>query len=186
MPAATAPDADLPIALRLQGVDRLFHTLDPAPFREGDLAAEAEDYIIAWAGDLPADRPLTILVRLPAAELDKPLARAVPEAVPGHFARRALAETRAIRDLFHSGRIALAIGLAILAACLLLVWQTEKVLPESTAMHVVREGLTIVGWVALWRPAEIFLYDWLPLARRRRLYRRLAAARVVLEADPPG
>ena len=38
------------------------------------------------------------------------------------------------------------------------------------------------GWVANWKPIEIFLYDWWPLARRRDLYRRLAAARVEVRA----
>ena len=33
-------------------------------------------------------------------------------------------------------------------------------------------------WVVIWRPIEIFLYDWIPLVRRRKLYRRLAASKV--------
>ncbi len=41
-----------------------------------------------------------------------------------------------------------------------------------------REGLIILGWVANWRPLEIFLYEWLPLARQQRLYRRLSEARI--------
>ena len=40
------------------------------------------------------------------------------------------------------------------------------------------EGLIILGWVANWRPIEIFLYDWWPLAQRRQLYLRLAEAKV--------
>ena len=36
------------------------------------------------------------------------------------------------------------------------------------------EGLLILGWVAMWRPIEVLLYDWWPLARRRTLLRRLA------------
>ena len=47
------------------------------------------------------------------------------------------------------------------------------------------EGLIILGWVANWRPVEIFLYDWWPIARRRRLYRRLAGARVQVVAETP-
>ena len=33
------------------------------------------------------------------------------------------------------------------------------------------ESLILLAWVANWRPIEIFLYDWLPLLRRRNLYR---------------
>jgi hypothetical protein len=36
--------------------------------------------------------------------------------------------------------------------------------------EIAEEGLLIVGWVAMWRPLEIFLYDWRPIWRRCRLY----------------
>jgi hypothetical protein len=49
--------------------------------------------------------------------------------------------------------------------------------------QIVQEGLIIVGWVANWRPIEIFLYDWWPIVRRRRLYRRLASATVEVRRD---
>jgi hypothetical protein len=56
-------------------------------------------------------------------------------------------------------------------------------MPGSSISGVVGEGLVIVGWVANWRPIEIFLYEWWPMSRRRRLYERLAIAE--LEIVPP-
>ena len=47
---------------------------------------------------------------------------------------------------------------------------------------MVEESLIIVGWVANWRPIEIYLYDWWPIVRRIRLYRRIAAAHVRVKA----
>jgi len=41
--------------------------------------------------------------------------------------------------------------------------------------EVFRESLLIGGWVAMWRPLEIFLYDWWPIRAEVRLYDRLAA-----------
>jgi len=38
----------------------------------------------------------------------------------------------------------------------------------------VRESLTIAGWVAMWRPMQIYLYDWWPLLRRSRIYAKLS------------
>jgi hypothetical protein len=46
----------------------------------------------------------------------------------------------------------------------------------------VQESLIIVGWVANWRPIEIYLYDWWPIRRRRRLLARIAAAPVIVRA----
>jgi hypothetical protein len=50
-----------------------------------------------------------------------------------------------------------------------------------------REGFVIGGWVAMWRPLEIFLYDWWPIVVQRRLYERLSGLDVrVLPARANG
>jgi hypothetical protein len=50
----------------------------------------------------------------------------------------------------------------------------KSVLGNGEISRFLDEGLLILGWVANWRPIEIFFDDWWPLARRRRLFRRLA------------
>ena len=49
---------------------------------------------------------------------------------------------------------------------------------------VIQESLLIGGWVAMWRPLEVFLYDWWPIRREARLYDRLSEmpVRIVQEA----
>ena len=47
-------------------------------------------------------------------------------------------------------------------------------------LKILRESLTIGGWVAMWRPMQIFLYEWWPLARRGRIYRNLSHAEVAV------
>lgn len=37
-----------------------------------------------------------------------------------------------------------------------------------------RESLTIGSWVSMWRPLEVFLYDWWPIRKEARLSDRLA------------
>jgi hypothetical protein len=34
---------------------------------------------------------------------------------------------------------------------------------------VLRENLLVGGWVAMWRPIEIFLYDWWPILTEDKL-----------------
>lgn len=165
-----------PIELRLASVAQLFHTLDPTPFREGDLAAEAEAYILAWARDLAGDTPIRIVIHLPGDAAGADLGGAIRT----FFGLRAEGETRALAELFRDGWAALLIGLAVLSACVLAAWQLARADGEGPLRSVLREGLVIFGWVAMWRPAQIFLYDWLPITRRRRLFRRLAAAEVTV------
>lgn len=70
-------------------------------------------------------------------------------------------------------RAGLAIGLVFLVACIAL----RRALianPLLVDQSILDEGLLILGWVAMWRPIEVLLYDWWPLTRRRAVLRRLA------------
>jgi hypothetical protein len=49
-----------------------------------------------------------------------------------------------------------------------------------TSAEIVKESFTIGGWVAMWRPLEIYLYDWWPLRDEWRLLERLARMKVTL------
>lgn len=171
------PNGRAVIELRLRDGAQLFNTLDPFPFREGDIAREAEDYIVDWARDLPKDEPIAIVVHL---ERPDSASKSVPDlarAIAGWFAARAKAENHALHELFRDGRLAFAIGFVGLAACLFLSWLLTQS-HEGPFARVFQESLIIIGWVVIWRPAEMFLYDWVPILRRRKLYRRLAEATV--------
>ena len=48
---------------------------------------------------------------------------------------------------------------------------------------VLSEIILIGGWVALWRPLEIFMYDWWPIRADARLFDRLAAMPVCIAPD---
>jgi len=173
------------IELRLQEISQLFHTLDPSPFRESDLALEAEDYIVGCVQELPKTQAIEIVIHLPASEAARHPASDVGRAITHYFRYRARAESNELRELFRNGRIALLIGIAILSACLLLAWQVSLNFGERPISRIVEESSVIFGWVAIWRPAEIFLYGWLPHVRRRALFRRLADAVVTLRSDSP-
>ena len=110
--------------------------------------------------------------------------RAVPRAVMRDplFRYRMQASMRELRELLRIGWRALMIGVAVLIGCLVASQIVAKAFPGATWARVLEESLIIVGWVANWRPIEIYLYDWWPIARRIRLYRRIAAAHVRVKA----
>jgi hypothetical protein len=179
-------EADSPaIEIGIERLPQLFHTLDPFPFKERDLDRDVEEYIVDWARELPRNRPLTILVHLPQAEAETPAAGELESALSHFFAYRAQVIERDIKELFRVGRWSLMVGLAVLGFCLA-AGNFVSALGSGYLGRYLGEGLIILGWVANWRPIEIFLYDWWPLARRRNLYRRLAAATVVLKPTTNG
>ena len=69
--------------------------------------------------------------------------------------------------------MSLMVGLVFLFACIG-VRQLVLAIGQGLSAQIVDEGLYIVGWVAMWRPLEIFLYDWRPVRHRQRLFAKLA------------
>lgn len=184
--AAKLPSDIPPIRLRIQHLNQLFHTLDPFPFRERDLDAQVEEYVVGWARELGARGQLTISIHMPSAQARAEGAAQLAEGFRNYFDARAEGLGLDLRALFRSGRGALAIGLPVLAATVLLGSVVTRDMPAGFARRFCEEGLIIVGWVANWKPIEVFLFEWWPITRKRALYRRLAAARVevVEEAEP--
>jgi hypothetical protein len=159
--------------------------MDPAPFHERELDPNADEYIVAWARETRAGQALGLAVRLTRDETSDGESTLLREAVHEHFRQRAASARRALRQLFRTGRISLAIGLAFLAAALGAAEFLADVVPKESFSSIVKESLVIGGWVALWRPLEIFLYDWWPLLAEARTFDRLAAMEVTLRAGAP-
>ena len=174
---------DTLIEIRLREIRQLFHTLDPAPFREKDLDEAAERYLLEACREAGTRRPLRLVVHLPEPEAHSEAGRTLPDAIHNYFAYRERQLRSDIARLLRYGAASFVIGLVFLIACLALRrWLLAGALIVDRA--IVDEGLLILGWVALWRPAEVLLYDWWPLARRHVLLKRLAIIRVEIRTTP--
>jgi len=98
-------------------------------------------------------------------------------AIRAHFERELHQVGRRIRNQRQVRQAALAFGLFVLVLCLSLAQLTER-LPQSAVRDILREGLIILGWVAMWRPVEGLLFDWWPLVQERRRVARLLDAEI--------
>jgi hypothetical protein len=101
----------------------------------------------------------------------------VSEAMRNYFDYKSVLALRNLRLLLIEGRTSLMIGIGFLALCLLGA-DLLSAFTTNTFFRLLKESLLIGGWVAMWRPLQIFLYDWWPVMRRRRIYRNLGHASV--------
>lgn len=170
------------IELSVGRLRQLFNSLDPAPFLEKDLDDDAADYVASAAREI-GRRPFRLVIHLPAFEATGAEAEGVGDAVRNFFAYRLWSERGVLRHTLRLGWASLAIGLAFLVACLG-ARQLLATLAPSLVTELAAEGLLISGWVAMWRPIQVFLYDWWPLRRSCRLYERLAHLEVELRPRP--
>ena len=170
------------IKLKLRDVNQLFNSMDPSPFIEKDLDDDAEEFIVSWAREFPSDVPVKLRIHLDQWPTEDPK-ELVQKAVHNYFAHRAELADLEFRDLMKQGRTCLLIGLSCLAVCLV-ISKTLLRGDAGTWTSILRESLTIAGWVAMWRPMQIYLYDWWPLRRRCRLYAKLS--QMPVEVVPKG
>jgi hypothetical protein len=184
-PPSSAGDA-LPqhcqvIEISVAELRQLFNAIDPSPFRQRDLDPRAEEFIVGWATDLPMNKPWALVVHLdrPAGRADE--ASVLRESIHEYFGQRVVASERKLRELFRRGRISLVIALAFLAASIAVGDAVAGYLGTSRLSEIIREGFLIGGWVAMWRPLEVFLYDWWPIRAEGRLLKRLSTMPVRIE-----
>lgn len=168
------------IEIKVNSPEQLLNSLDPSPFRVRDLDEKAADYIIGSAKELNANGDMRLFIELPPEQAERDLTQELPEAIRNSFSDRSRVARRNLRELFRTGRISLAIGLIVLATCIFVVQVIEQFGGETTIGRTLEQGLFIVGWVAIWRPLEIFLYDWWPIKRQIDLLDRLSRIQVTL------
>jgi len=162
------------LRLYLRETAQLFNSMDPAPFRERDLDPKAEAYIVDWAREAPARAPLGLVIHLGCTSTESDDAATLTGAVHAHFRESARSTRRRLRRLFRVGRISLAIGLTFVALTVVAGEFLASLSGLERYIQMIVDSLVIGAWVALWRPLEIFLYDWWPIRAEARLYERLS------------
>jgi len=174
------------IELVLHEPNQLFNSMDPSPFVDQDLDGDAEEFIVNWAQEYSVKQPLRLTIHLEKFPAEDPTPL-LTEAIHNFFAYRAGLNRLEFRRLMTQGQTSLVIGLAFLAGCLAI---SKLLLVHVTGAWagLFRESLTIVGWVAMWRPVQIYLHDWWPLRRRGRILAKLSTmpVEVVQKTPVPG
>ncbi len=166
------------LELHVGQMRQLFNAMDPAPFRERDLDPNAEAYIVDWGRETDRRAPLELMVRLSREQVTPEDTAVLRDAVYCYFHQRATATRMQLRRLLRMGRISLLIGLAFLAAAIVIGEFIAGFVRQDSYGGIIKETFVIGGWVALWRPLEIFLYDWWPIRSEAQLLDRLAQMRV--------
>jgi hypothetical protein len=164
---------------------QLFEAIDPSPLGQRDLDVRVEKYILESAREAHRDRGLALMVHL-----DEPAPgdlAGLGDAIRGFFGLRAKAASYRLRLVLKRGRLSLAVGLVFMLASLTAGGLVESTLALDPVGIVLRESLLIGGWVALWRPLELFFYDWWPMRAEVRLLERLSRmpVRITTSAASP-
>jgi len=167
------------IELRLTKLQQLFNSFDPSPFQDRDLDQDAEDYIVESADEFRLQEPLQLVIHLPTDQMPGPDSSQIENALHNYFNYRRAECQRRLRFFFRDGRNALVVGVIFLLGCTILR-QLALRWGQGVVPQIMDEGLLLLGWVAMWRPLEIFLYDWRPIWHRCRLMAKVSRTPVIV------
>ncbi len=160
------------IEVRIKNHLQLFDSRDPAPFRERDLDENFVEYITTSAKEFSFSVPLKIVIYVDELENKGTCEESIREAVLSYFRYQIDAKKSELKSFLKRAHLFLVIGLLVLAACLG-VAQNITVPTPPGALGILREGIVIFGWVSIWKPIELFLFDWYPLYEKIRLHKKL-------------
>ncbi|MDP2031440.1 MAG: hypothetical protein Q8K12_17540 [Thiobacillus sp.] len=168
------------IDIRIQRVDQLLDSLDPSPFSENEkaLRRDAENYIVDFAGEYGRAEPLRLIVHAPASIESH--AGQVTGAIHAHFQFAYEQCRRQYRRRMRIGRKLLVVGVAVLVSALLLRTMLGTS-GDSPIFAAIGEGLLILGWVAMWCPVDILLFERVENHQDSTLFQRLAQIPVTFE-----
>ena len=169
------------IRVHVAELRQLFNSIDPSPFRSRDLDPKAEEFIVGWAKDFGSRAHLALVVSIDRSAGLSDEAAVLRDAIHEFFRQRAIGQRLRLRELLRVGRTSLAIGLVVLASAVAIGNFLASLMKGGDVGQILREMLFIGGWVSMWRPLEIFLYDWWPIREEARLSDRLAAMPVRIE-----
>ena len=178
----TPPHNATLIEIRAEDRSLLFDPYDPAPMRLRTVSESADAFILQRARHAPKHAPLRVRVLL--HKHDAACCEDVQAAFQQHFARREREQRANMRSLFAEGAVMAVKGIAV-ALVLVTVARLLAGSFESLMVTKIANVMSMIVWVIIWRPADMLIYDWVPIRNDRRLYDRLASAPVDCLAQGP-
>ncbi len=180
--------SDHDAALYLSELHHFFEAPPLDPFAGDSIDESGIDQLMDTMKARPrgAPRLKRIVLHLPPDEITPDLPGTLRAAITTYCNVQQRLSHQKVRETRLQGRRALFIGFIAWTVCLLLSTLSEQVFSRySLEGRLFGEGFLIAGWVSLWRPAELLLYDWWPYSRDAQLYERIKAMDVAVVARSP-
>jgi len=158
------------LTLHLQNARDILRSPE-VPYRKRTINRDAEDFIVEEAENIPRKEAINIVVYLLSSETERK--DDIGIALHRNFCYRKEQSQRKFKRVLQYGWRTLAIALCLLVVLFSLTEIAIRLWSENRIAMFIRESFIILGWVALWRPMELLLYDWYPIKRNIDLFRRL-------------
>lgn len=160
------------IEIKVSSLEDMFDEHDPSPYMIRDLDSSITDYIMACVLEINPEFVGKIRVYTEDFfDLDKQ--DIFSKSIKDFFELKSHMETVQLKQVFKRGLISLMIGLGFLLSAIMASIYIQSKSPEFWTSFL-KEGLHLLGWVSMWKPINLFLYDWWPPLQDLKIYKALA------------
>jgi hypothetical protein len=142
-----------PFAIRVTTPDELFDAYSAAPLENRPLSDEVRSRILAAWIDTRDERPSHLSVELPPDQREEHLASRIEEAIRYDFVETTDAARR-LHVFTRSERREAAVAFLFLIGCVLGATLVDQVTKNDAFFTSLSQGLVVLGWVAMWQPAQ--------------------------------
>ncbi len=164
------------LRLEIRSVDRLLD-VEGSPLVGPRIHPEVAQTIYHDAEEFRGKQRFRIEICVPQDDVAR--TAEVEAAIHKHFSNQERDAISELRDTLGNGRISLFIALLVVAA-LVLISEWLQYFGQGRLHTLLGESLIILAWVTLWMPAEMLLFEHLPIRRKRHISHALARSQIVL------
>jgi hypothetical protein len=169
---STAAPSPGEFAIRVPSIDALFVPLQARPVAERSLAEDVRLHLLDEWERVREARPSALTVYAPAAERSSTDEQAVGGAVRADLRSHAR-RLRQAAPLSRRDKIAAWVGVTVFLLSIAVSTSLDRISSDPLVAGV-SQGIVVVGWVALWAPAQSVAVDILPHHFERKRYAELA------------
>ena len=159
-------------AIRVSSIDELFSQLDARPVAERTLSDDVRWALLDEWERVRQGKPSHLTIYAPAADRADTDEDAVRASIH-RSVRSASGPLRRIDPLSRQEKVAAWIGVAVLFVSLLVSTVLDRV-SEAVLVEGLSQGILVVGWVAIWGPAQRFIVEVAPHVFNRRRFAEFA------------
>ena len=170
------------IHIHLDDICHLFIAPDFDPYAKSPIYISGLEAATNQIKMSPRRSEHKLILHLPPEKFAPDILEKTRQAILNYCEFKLQETRREVLLLRWEGFEALQMGLSFMAGCLFLSLYLRgmKNSPEFLRTFI-SEGLSIVGWVSMWKPIDILLYQWWPHWQSQYIYEKLKLAELIIQ-----
>jgi hypothetical protein len=171
------------LSIRVGSVDALFSEFDARPIAERQLGEDVRLYLLDQWEHVRSARGASLTVHAPESERDTTDPGAVTASVRATMSTFA-APYRKAMHMSRRQRVTAWVGTIVFLVSIAMSTVLDR-LTSDVLVAGISQAIVVIGWVALWAPAQYVVIDGIPHELTRGRYRELADIDVRFTWEPP-